>query len=506
MSIQKYPIGHQDFEKIISEDFVYIDKTLFVHKLAERGGYYFLSRPRRFGKSLLISTLDYLFKGRKELFKGLYIEDKWSFDIFPVIKISFSNIGYREIPLAVAIQNELISIAKSYDIDLIGSSPSLAFNELIQALHDKFKQQVVVLIDEYDKPLIDYLDKDNLHKAIENRAVLKSFYSILKDADPHLKMVFITGVSKFSQVSIFSDLNNLYDISLDLAFNSICGVTQNELEQNFEKELQIYNKAEIKRWYNGYKWHIKSETVYNPFSLLNFFGKGGDFNNYWYTTGTPTFLINKSREQRLYEFESIKSSQFKLQSFDIEDIDVVSVLFQTGYLTIVGKDEILDDLILSYPNMEVKQAYLEKLSDAYLFAKGNLSKTVLDNLLKALIAKDPIGLEKAINLAFAQIPYDLWQKENEHFYHAIIHLIFSLLGVYIQSEVHTQNGRADCIIQFQDNIYCLEFKLDKSAEEAIAQIDTRGYLDKYADSGQAIHKIGINFSSENKKVDGVIWG
>jgi hypothetical protein len=203
----------------------------------------------------------------------------------------------------------------------------------------------------------------------------------------------------------------------------------------------------------------------------------------------------------------VKSSAFKLQSFDIESIDLVSVLFQTGYLTITGKDPILDDYILSYPNREVKQAYLEKLCDTYLFSSGSASKTVLDQLLTAFRSRDSIQLEKAINLAFAQIPYDLWQKENEHFYHAVIHLLFSLLGVYIQSEVHTQNGRADAIIHFEDNVYCLEFKLNKTAEEAIQQINKRGYLDKYVgtNSNTVLHKIGINFSSENKKVDEVIW-
>ena len=226
MSIQKYPIGHQDFAKIISEDFVYVDKTHFVHQLAERGGYYFLSRPRRFGKSLLVSTFDYLFRNKKELFERLYIYDKWEFEEYPVIKISFANIGYREIPLEEAILKHLKSIAINYKIEIDLDSASIAFKDLIHQLHQKFNQKVVVLIDEYDKPLIDYLDKENLHKAIENRTILKSFYSVLKDADPFLKMVFITGVSKFSQVSIFSDLNNLNDLSVQEGYNQICGISQ----------------------------------------------------------------------------------------------------------------------------------------------------------------------------------------------------------------------------------------------------------------------------------------
>lgn len=507
MSIQKYPVGHQDFEKIISEGFVYVDKTKFVLNLAERGGYYFLSRPRRFGKSLFVSTLEHLFRGNKNLFNNLFIADKWTFEEYPVIKISFSNIGYRTKGLFVAIEDALNALFDKYNLKSSSRAGAIddKFKELIGSLEEKFGKQVVVLIDEYDKPLIDYLDKENLYKAIENRSILKSFYSILKDADPHLKMVFITGVSKFSQVSIFSDLNNLKDISISSDYNEICGVSQMELEINFVEEMKLYDREKIKEWYNGYKWHIAGNTVYNPFSLLSFFDNKGQFQNFWYTTGTPTFLIKKSREERMYQFDKVKSSVFKLQAFDIEDIDLVAVLFQTGYLTIVDKDEIFDSYILSYPNKEVKQAYLEKLTDMYLFGNGSPSKIILDNLLEAMRKKDKVQLVQTINQAFAQIPYDLWQKENEHFYHAIIHLLFSLLGVYIFSEVHSKQGRADAIVIFENHIYCLEFKLNKTAEEAITQIKERAYLDKFIDTSKTKHLIGINFSSEKKEVDGIVW-
>ena len=505
MSIQRYPIGLQDFSEVITRGCVYVDKTHFVHKLITTHKYYFLSRPRRFGKSLLISTFDYLFKGRKELFEGLYIYDQWEFEEYPVIKISFANIGYREIPLDEAILKHLKSIANSFQVEISIDSPSIAFRDLIHQLYQKCNKQVVVLIDEYDKPLIDYLDKENLHKAIENRSVLKSFYSILKDADPYLKMVFITGVSKFSQVSIFSDLNNLNDLSLQAAYNEVCGISQDELERYFPEEVETFDKRKIKEWYNGYKWDENASTVYNPFSILSFFNNGGKYINYWYTTGTPTFLIQKSRDERFYEIDKVSASSFWLQSFDVENIEVVPVLFQTGYLTIVGKDDIFDNYILSFPNREVKQAYLERLSDAFLFATSNLSKTVLDKLLQALKAKSETQLKSAINLAFSQIPYDLWQKENEQFYHAIVHLLFSLLGVFIESEVHTQNGRADAIVHYQDHVYCMEFKLDKSTEEAIQQINERGYLDKYAGSNKTLNKIGINFSSKDKKVEEIVW-
>jgi hypothetical protein len=504
MSIQKYPIGHQDFEHIITQDFVYVDKTSYVFELANRGGYYFLSRPRRFGKSLLISTFDYLFRGNKELFAGLYIYDKWDFDEFPVIRLSFNTLAYENNNLNKTLLDSLDKIAILYNVALTEISLKERFQELIYLLYASYNQKVVILIDEYDKPLIDYLEKENIAQAIQNRAILKTFYSVLKDADPYLKMVFITGISKFSQVSIFSDLNNLYDLTLRKDYNEICGISQIELEQNFKEELKIYDPEEIKQWYNGYKWDIDSQTVYNPFSLLNFFSDG-KFSNYWYTTGTPTFLMKKSRSEHFYEFEETTCSEIKLQSFDIEDIDLIPVLFQTGYLTLIGKEPILDDYILSFPNREVKQAYLEKLADTYIDSQKNPSKVILGNLLKAFRSKNKENFEQSINQAFAQIPYDLWQKENEQFYHAIVHLLFSLLGVYIHSEVHTKDGRADALIIFEDNVYCLEFKLDKSSQEAVQQIKERGYVNQYIGGNKPIHLIGINFSSEKKKVESLIW-
>ncbi len=505
MSIQKYPIGHQDFAKIITEGFVYVDKTHFVHRLADRGGYYFLSRPRRFGKSLLISTFDYLFKGKKELFEGLYIYDKWVFEEYPVIKISFANIGYREIPLEEAFVGQLETIACSYDIEITLKSASIAFKDLIHKLHQKYNKKVVVLIDEYDKPLIDYLDKENLHKAIENRSILKSFYSVLKDADSHLKMVFITGVSKFSQVSIFSDLNNLYDLTLKSEYNEICGISQEELEQHFSEELKMYDKSRIKDWYNGYRWSVNGNTLYNPFSILNFFSGGGEYVNFWYSTGTPTFLMKMCKEQKLFELSNITLSQTAMNAFDVDNLKIIPVLFQTGYLTITSYNDLLGVYHLDYPNSEVKSSFVEGLLEVYSDSHEPISSTLLHQLYVALTECDKTALEKGINLAFSHIPYDLWINEKERYYHTILHLLFTLLGVRITSEVHTKNGRADMVIHLNDNIYCLEFKLDKSAEEAINQINERGYLEKFADSNKTLHKIGINFSSKDKKVEEIIW-
>jgi hypothetical protein len=502
---QKLPIGLQDFEKIREGNYLYIDKTRQIENILQRQGSFFLSRPRRFGKSLLVSTLQYLFQGKKELFSGLFIEDRWDFQEFPVIKISFSNIGYREISLAPALNQELKSIAKQYQLTLEKGSPSLLFIELILALREKFNKKVVILIDEYDKPLIDFLDKENLHQAIENRSILKSFYSVLKDADPHLQLVFITGVSKFSQVSIFSDLNNLYDISMLSEYNEICGITQTELETSFDEELKKYDKEEIRRWYNGYRWYPDALTVYNPFSILNFFAGNGDFRNFWYATGTPTFLMKMCKENKVYELNEVSLSQTGMNSFDIDNLNLAPILFQTGYLTIKDYNPIFKIYHLDYPNNEVRSSFLEGLLEIYSESREPITATLLDKFYHALVKQSPDFLESAFNLLFAHIPYDLWFAENEKFYHIITHLLFTLLGVHIESEVHTKNGRADVVIHFQNNIYCLEFKLDKTAEAAIEQIKNRGYLEQYAHSKQTLHFIGINFSSANKKVEKVIW-
>jgi hypothetical protein len=360
--IQKYPVGIQDFGKLRSENFLYVDKTEFIYKMADIGGYYFLSRPRRFGKSLFISTLECLFLAKKELFKGLYIEDKWNWEqTNPIIRISFSNIGHKEKGLSRAISDELDSIANKYDIQLSEEIISGKFKELIQKL-SATRGKVVILIDEYDKPIIDFLG-DQTEKAIENRDIMKVFYSILKDADPHLKLVFITGVSKFSRVSIFSDLNNLTDITLSHHFSASCGISEEELDTCFVEELNVYSKDKIKEWYNGYSWDL-AISVYNPFSLMHFF-REGRFQNYWFETGTPTFLIKLAEKTHLYDFNEIEIGANALGAYDIQKLELIPLMFQTGYLTIKSYSPMSDVYVLGYPNNEVKKSYIEVLMAAY---------------------------------------------------------------------------------------------------------------------------------------------
>lgn len=504
--MRKYPIGQQDFKGIRTGGYVYVDKTKFAYQLATTNKFYFLSRPRRFGKSLFISTLYYLFRGKKTLFEGLYIHDKWEFVEYPVIKISFSDIGYRTSNLTDAISLRLNEISQNYGVEVgFDQEVDKKFRGLIHALYHKYQQQIVVLIDEYDKPIIDYLDQEKLHLARENRGVLKSFYSILKDADAYLKFVFITGVSKFTQVSIFSDLNNLSDITMLYDYNEICGLSQEELERDFEEELQMHGREKIREWYNGYRWDLTKETVYNPFSLLSFFGGGGKYQNFWFATGTPTFLIEKSKAEFFYDFDEVYADGEALQNFDFENIQLIPILFQTGYLTLKGYDDVLNNYILSFPNKEVRESYLRNLADSYINSQINPAKSLLRDLLMALKTREVLKLSKTLNTAFEQIPYDLWQKDNEHFYHAIVHLLFSLLGVYIQSEVHTKDGRADAIVNIDEGIFCMEFKLDKSAALAVQQIREKAYLAPYQSINKPKFLIGINFSSKDKAVEDILW-
>lgn len=505
--MRKYPIGIQNFQELITGGYVYVDKTELICRLVSRGKYYFLSRPRRFGKSLLISTLQALYEGKKELFDGLYIANKWDFmQTNPTIVIYFNQMSLRDVGLEQSLITTLKNEARRHQVTIESEGVGFMFQELIQKLHAKTGRKAVVLIDEYDKPIVDFLEELNI--AQENRNILKSFYGILKPTDGHLEFVLLTGVSKFAKVSIFSDLNNLNDISLDEDYANLTGISPLELETYFEEEISTFATQQemskeaflekIKQWYNGYSWNGK-DKVYNPFSLLNFFSKKGSFQNYWFSTGTPTWLIGLLRKQGIYQIEGQEVSEISLDTFDIEQLEVYPILFQTGYLTIRSKEDGI--FVLDYPNQEVKQSFLQYLLQGY--RQGSLGEglPLVVHLRNALQAKD---LEKAIeiiNTVFSSLPYDLWQNENERFYHALIHLTFTLLGVYVQSEVHTSRGRCDALVQTQRYVYAFEFKLDKTAEEALQQINKKGYLTPYKHSGKTLVAVGVNFSTTLKAVD-----
>jgi len=502
---RKYPIGLQSFRKIREDGFVYVDKTRLIHTLVESGSYYFLSRPRRFGKSLLLDTITELFSGSEALFKGLWIHDKWDWNNkTPVIRISFSNIGTGTIGLKSAIEGALHENALRLQVKLTGAVYDQLFKELITKAAQNGR--VAILIDEYDKPIIDYLN--DIPRAEENRAILKNLYSILKDADKHIRLLILTGVSRFSKVSIFSDLNNLEDITLSKHFNNIAGITQQELESNFADELDTYpgilgmDKIQllenIRNWYNGYSWDGK-ETVYNPFSLLSFM-KEEAFRNFWFATGSPSFLVNLLKKKREYNFENVRESDISLGSFQIENPVSGPLLFQTGYLTIKSYNPDTQLYTLDYPNREVKVSLLDNLLSAYREVFPGTSITVTADLRAAFEEKDINRIINELNAVIGSIPYDLWRADTESIFQIITLLTFKNVGIDLSAEVHSSKGRADVVVKTKRFIYVLELKLNASATEALDQIFEKGYLQPYAGDERKKLAIGIAFSSEQRNI------
>lgn len=495
----KYPIGIQDFGKLRREGYVYIDKTEQICRILEAGSYYFLSRPRRFGKSLLLSTIRELYSGSRDLFEGLWAEPNWDWEgkQRPVIWLKFGTFQYKLNPLKDAIVQGLQEEADRLGVHLPTGPLLHPLNELIQAVQKQYGQKVVILIDEYDKPIIDYLD--DIPKAEDNRDTLKWLYSVLKDNDPHIELLFVTGVSAFSKVSIFSDLNNLDNLFLHPFAHTLLGITQQELEHYFAEPLAKLDKEQIKRWYNGYSWG-GAERVYNPFSLLKFFKGGGQYNNFWFETGTPTFLLKEMKKRRYYDVDRQQASELTLGQFDLENLHPLTVLFQTGYLTLLDGPDRTQLYTLGYPNQEVRAAFQEMLLNTYSEDDLKEGRIRVSRLLNALEAEDMEEVMRVLNATFASLVYDLWEKETEHFFHALVHLTFSLLGVHVQAQVHSARGRCDALVQTDEQIYVFEFKLDQSVEKAMEQIEERGYLTPFQDSPKKKLAVGVTFSAAKRQV------
>jgi Protein of unknown function (DUF1703)./Predicted AAA-ATPase. len=499
------PIGIQTFRDIIEGGFYYVDKTHFIPKLTSK--YYFLSRPRRFGKSLFLDTLKEAFSGNKELFKGLYLYDNWNWEKrYPIIKISFASGNIRTSDILLDLMTSQINrISEKEQINLKEKRPSQMFLELIEKLYEKYNQQVVVLIDEYDKPILDAIE--NIEVAKENREILKDFYSVLKDADPYLKLVFLTGVSRFSKVSIFSGLNQLQDITLNEEFSTVCGYTQSELESVFEDRLKDFDKEKIKQWYNGYSW--LGESVYNPFDILLLFSEKR-FRAFWFETGTPTFLIKMFLKNKYYlpELENLEVGEEILSNLDVDNIFPENLLFQAGYLTIKEFKEEYGTYILSYPNLEVRKSFNSSFL-IYVFREPvSVSKTET-NIKKAILTKDIDKLKDAIYIFFASIPHD-WYRNNdiasyEGFYASIVYALFNGAGLNLRVEDSTSVGRIDMSILLDDTVYIIEFKVVEDKEEYIAlkQIKEKRYYEKYKD--KEVYLIGIEFSKEKKNIVGFEW-
>jgi hypothetical protein len=503
--MKKLPIGIQTFSKIIKDNYLYVDKTPEIVELIESGEYFFLSRPRRFGKSLLISTLSEIFSGNKELFQGLYIYDKIEWQSYPVIVIDFNIISYTNDEIfKTSLLSYLDEIAAEYDIILSNTFIKDKFAELIKKISKKTQQKLVILIDEYDKPIVEHID--DIEKATKNREIMRDFFGILKSSDPFLRFVFLTGVSKFSRVSIFSELNNIRDITFSRQFATLLGYTQKELESYFDsyiknlgsvleiKKPQLLTK--IKTWYNGYSWNAK-DKIYNPFSILNLF-EDQQFDNYWFASGTPTFLMKliKKTELDTTEFENKKVSKILFDSYNLENLNIFALLFQTGYLTIseINQKSRTIQYLLNFPNFEVKQAFMTFLFNS--FTKNDLGdiQPAAEDLRDYLENDNIEGFINIIRALFAKIPYNLHIKK-EAYYHSLFYMIAILMGVEIDLEILTDKGRIDGILAFENQIYLIEFKyaedgttMDSLTNKAIKQIKDKNYGERFLnDSRQRIY-------------------
>ncbi len=509
---KELPIGIQTFAKIRDpkENFVYIDKTEMAYKLTRKTGYYFLSRPRRFGKSLFLDTLSELFKGSKGLFEGLYIYDKWNWDEkYPVIKI---NLGYGNFSTEEKLPEVIRTILKQ-NCEQLGIDTALCehsdlgffLERVIHHTHKKYSQNVVVLIDEYDKPILDNIHKDDKTVAIAAQKTLHSFYSAIKASDPYLRFVLLTGVSKFSKLNLFSGLNNLDDITLDERYSTITGYTQKELEESFSEHIEETNIEELKRWYNGYNY--LGEPVYNPFDILLFFAKNKRFNNYWWETGNPSFLIQKLKEQPQFvpDFETKLVTKETLDAFDIEHIDLTALLWQTGYLTFDKKLGDESDVFykMKVPNLEVQRS-MNHLFFNYLSNIQHQTSTLAYTAKIALVETDMEKLKQALTSVFSAISHHNYTNNPmanyEGYYASIVFTFLSSLSYSVIAEDTTNHGRIDMTMVGHDSIFILEFKVDMPSEDALHQIKTKRYYEKYLHQSKPIYLIGIQFDSELRNI------
>ena len=507
---RRLPIGIQTFADIRRGHYYYVDKTPHIERLVNQNKYYFLSRPRRFGKSLLLDTLACLFEGRQDLFEGLYIHDRWDWQqTWPVIRLSFgSGVMRSRKELDEYITERLRSEAKRLGVTLTSTSIPGQFHDLIQQAHQHFGQPAVILIDEYDKPILDnILDAD---RARELREGLKNLYSVLKDADPHLQFVMLTGVSKFSKVSLFSGLNNLNDITLDAPFATICGYTDADIDSVFAPELPGLERQAIKEWYNGYRWGDQSVTaVYNPFDVLLLFQKR-EFGAYWFESATPTFLIDVLKQRGVYtpSLDSVQARAQLLGRFDVDDMSTEGLLFQTGYITIKSMQEPMRGYrvyTLGFPNREVESSLNDYLLPVLGIGPSEAQAYQL-TLLDTLQQHDLTALEAHLKALYAGLPHD-WYRNNpiaqyEGHYASVFYSHFAALGLDVTVEDASHHGKVDMTVRFGGHIYLFEFKVVEQLPEgkALEQIKLKGYADKYRASGQPIHLIGVEFSREQRQI------
>ena len=526
---QDLPIGLQSFESLRRANFLYVDKTAFIDKLLH-GKYYFLSRPRRFGKSLFLSTLKAYFLGQKELFEGLYIgehEDELAAEQarqpwikYPVLYIDFNAELYQQISdLETRINSFLAKEEKIYGRNEADVTLSQRFAGLLQTIYETTHQQVVILIDEYDKPLLETIEPryEELNEAY--RKILKSFYGVLKNCDQYIRLAFLTGVTKFGKISIFSDLNNLRDISLENDFSAICGITEDELHKNFIPEVDLLCEKKnldrealfkrLKKQYDGYRFSENGVQIYNPFSLLNAFAKK-DLGDYWFYSGTPTFLIKYLQSEHFFipdlDNDNVLIGKSMMENMRADPSQLVSIFYQAGYLTIKDYDEHDGIYRLGFPNNEVRYAFLEVLLPSYLDWGMRPITVEISAFNKEIDAGKVDDFMTRVKSIIAAIPYSTVPRKNiklrEEYYQGIVAVIFQMLGRLIQTEVHCATGRVDAILHTANIIYIFEFKLWSagSAEDAIEQIKTQGYADKFLSSRKQIVLVGASFDSRRRNL------
>ena len=506
-----YPIGIQDFENIRRDGYVYVDKTELVYKLANTGKYYFLSRPRRFGKSLLVSTLETYFSGRKDLFEGLVIaelEKEWN--QYPVLRLDFSGANYNS---EQVLESKLNSFLKFYEdiYSSVSSEPvaSVRFDGLIQAAFARTGKPVVILIDEYDKPIVDNLGNEELTENF--RRQLQGFYSVMKAKDACIKFGFLTGVTKIGKLSVFSGLNNLKDISMDARYTDICGISEKDLKKYFcesVKELAKANDLTVKEtfgqlaeMYDGYHFCEDSPGMYNPFSLLNTFDSL-KFKEYWFETGTPTFLVQVMKET---DYDVTRLSDEEIDAPSLMDVDTVyhnpiPLLYQSGYLTIKGFDPEFGMYHLGFPNREVRLGFFNFLVKYYTPSRTDSGMMLVSKMLKDIRSGNAEGFMQRLEALFAKTSYQIQGDVEKDFQYAM-YIILELMGEYVEVERATSNGRIDILIQTKEYVYIIEIKINDTVDAALQQIEDKGYARRFADDKRKIFKIGVRFSTENRCIE-----
>lgn len=510
---QKYPIGEQDFKSLREMDCVYIDKTRFIDTiLSSRNKYFFLARPRRFGKSLFLSTLQYFFEGNRELFNGLYIDSTdWGWDPYPVLRLDLNTDKYTETGILDDVLDNLFKEWEiKYDVKLDSQNISSRFRNIIKAAHEKTGKQAVILVDEYDKPLIGNLDKDTNFEHYRTR--LASLYSNFKSSAEHIRLVFLTGVSRFSKLSVFSDLNNIKDITFSDAFADICGITERELLDTFPPGIErlaheyrvSYDEMclRLKKNYDGYRFAKKGSDIYNPWSVLNAMAEAR-IGAYWNATGAAS-IIAKALHAADVDIEKTLTARWRLDrlaGLDLSNADPTALLYQTGYLTIADYDYRNDTVRLKVPNNEVKEGLFNDLLLYYVKVKRGSAESVVTDIIYGIQDGKPEKMMKSLDTFFAGIPYDLKIEDENNFQNAL-YILLTLIGVDTKTEVHTSDGRIDLLIETPKYIYIIELKYDSTPGDALRQIEEKQYERKFSSDPRQIFKVGIGFSSHTRRIEG----